>query len=245
MTQNSNCAGTGPIIGVAANEGPISFGPWSRPAVFVPSAYLERLRDLGAVPVLLPPGVPAEEVVTLLDALLLIGGADVDPSHYGADPHEMTVPADEPRDVTDLALTRAAIARDLPMLAICRGLQVLNVALGGSLTQHLPETVGHHDHLARADEFVRHEVSLVNPVTGAREISSVPSYHHQALDQVAPDLEPWAWAPDGTIEAACHKTATWIHGVQWHPEMGDELKVFDQFVAVAIERHDKGVEGKR
>lgn len=241
----SDCFGTQVLIGVSANEGPISYGPWSRDAAFVPSAYLDGLRDAGAVPVVLPPSAHSEAAVPFLDALMLIGGPDVNPSLYNEEPHPTTVPASKCHDASEIALLSAALEQDIPTFAICRGLQVLNVALGGSLTQHLPDVVGHDGHLARTDEFVRHDVAVLNPDTGMRKTCAVPSYHHQAIDRMARDLEAWAWAPDGTVEAACHTTATWVHGVQWHPEIGDELNLINRFVAAAREHRTKKLKGAR
>jgi gamma-glutamyl-gamma-aminobutyrate hydrolase PuuD len=183
--------------------------------------------------------------VPLLDAVLLIGGPDIDPSLYGEQPHPLTAPAGGGRDESEIELVRAAIEHDVPTLAICRGLEVLNVTLGGSLTQHLPDVVGHDAHQPDPNAFTRHDVEAIFPGSTERETYSVPSFHHQAINRLAPELEPWAWASDGTVEAARHRTATWVHGVQWHPEVGDDLHIIDTFITAMAQRRTEKLESAR
>jgi gamma-glutamyl-gamma-aminobutyrate hydrolase PuuD len=233
------------VIGVSASHATVSWHEWTAPATFVPQGYIDALIAAGAVPVVLPsmPGA-AMAVLARLDGLVLTGGPDISPGLYGEDAHPMTVAASVERDAFEVELADAAIASDLPMLAVCRGLEVLNVSLGGTLVQHLPDQVKHSDHLAAAGRFVHHDVR-VGDLEGfpcAGETLSVPSYHHQAVDRLAPELTACAWAADGTIEAAFHRTASWIVGVQWHPEAGDDPRLFEALVEASKARKTTAIE---
>jgi putative glutamine amidotransferase len=157
----------------------------------------------------------------------------LDASHYGELPHERTSASSPERDVAELELVAAALAHELPLLAICRGMEVLNVALGGTLCQHLPDRVGHDEHLVRPDAFTQHEVRMVGAGNGSELRQLVHSHHHQAVERLAEELVPWAWAPDGTIEAVRHVRAESVVGVQWHPEAGDDLTLFADLVEAA------------
>jgi gamma-glutamyl-gamma-aminobutyrate hydrolase PuuD len=211
----------------------VSWDEWTAPATFVPQSYVDAVAAAAAVPVVLAstPGA-AKAALARLDGLVLTGGPDVSPELYGDNAHPMTVIASAEREAFERELTDAAIASDLPMLAVCRGLEVLNVSLGGTLVQHLPDRVKHTDHLAAAGRFGHHEVRVgdVDGFPCAGETLSVPSYHHQAVDRLAPELTACAWAADGTIEAAIHRAASWIVGVQWHPEAGDDPRLFEALV---------------
>ena len=160
----------------------------------------------------------ADEVVQRFDGLVLIGGADVDPALYGADAHSETTPAPGDVDAFDIALARAAVRNGTPTLAICRGLQVLNVAMGGTLIQHLPDISDRDEHR----EGVLHEVDLKPGSKVADAIGTnrpmCSSFHHQAIDRLAAGLVEAGWADDGTIEAVEVEGASWIIAVQWHPE---------------------------
>jgi gamma-glutamyl-gamma-aminobutyrate hydrolase PuuD len=199
--------------------------------------------DAGGVPVLLPPpgaraGDPAvaSRVLDGLDALLLTGGADIDPARYGAarDPAAQDPRPD--RDAWDAVLATAALARDMPLLAICRGAQMLNVVLGGTLDQHLPAVVGHDGHCPEPAVLGATRVrlapgSLVAAVLGTE--TKVPCYHHQAIRRLGGGVEAVGWADDGTIEAVVVTGRRFAVAVQWHPEDGDDPRLFRALVAAA------------
>lgn len=195
-----------------------------RPIYFLSCEYADRVREAGGIPLLLPPGDPELEVLTGLDGLLLSGGEDVDPRYYGeaAIPELGTV--DARRDTQELPLAKAAAERNLPILAICRGIQLLNVALGGTLHQDLP--VQHPGALPHVQELPvdqsTHRVQLAPDSLLARlaEATSleVNTFHHQAVKAIAPGLKATAWADDGVIEAV-EGSQGWAVGVQWHPEL--------------------------
>jgi putative glutamine amidotransferase len=203
--------------------------------------------------VLLPPGgSPAEAAATVagLDGLVISGGPDLDPAHYGAEPHPLTVPASTERDTWELAVLDRALAGRVPLLAICRGIQLLNVARGGTLHQHLPHVVGHEGHSGPPAEFGRHRVRI----GGAGALAGifgpdgpgadgpwldVPTHHHQAIDRLGDGLVASAWAEDGTVEAVEFAASSpeaphgFALGVQWHPEEGDDPRLFAALVTAA------------
>lgn len=199
---------------------------WSQGAVAVPLAYVEAIHRAGAEEaILLPVDLDEEragERLARFDGLLLIGGGDVDPSLYGEEPHPEVFGIEPTRDGFELSVLRAAMARRMPTLCVCRGVQVLNVALGGSLVQHLPDLPGELAHRsADGKDGVPHQVevdsaSKLAGATGPGPLE-VFSHHHQAISRVGEGLTPVAWAPDGTVEAV-ELQAGWVVGVQWHPE---------------------------
>lgn len=196
-----------------------------RPRFTLPAAYLDAAREAGAMPVLVAPGDAApDEILSRVDGLLLTGGGDLDPVH-GAAAHPATYFTCPDRDAFELALVRAALARDLPTLAICRGMQVLNVALGGTLHPHLPDHVGERiPHRVSQDEATGHAVeiapdSALADTMGGVALDAVPSWHHQCVDRPGRGLRPVAWAPDGVIEALEAPAARRLLAVQWHPEI--------------------------
>lgn len=222
------------VVGVTATSAPIletmAGAPAGAPiqAAYVDAAYLAAARGAGLLPVVLPPNDPAAADAALdgLDALILSGGEDVDPAHYRTASHPAAGPYHAVRDAWELAVVRAAHARRLPTLAICRGVQLLNVALGGTLVQHLAD--GDDVRGARHDR-PRHRASRVHAVVVAPESPlahalgvtslAVNSYHHQAIDAVAHDLAAAGWCEDGVVEAVVARDAAWpALGVQWHPE---------------------------
>lgn len=191
----------------------------------LPTEYVAAIRRAGAVPWLLPPGEPhLDEFLHAIDALVLPGGGDVDPALYGGNAHAQLYSVNRGRDETELALARAAIERDLPTLAICRGMQVLNVALGGTLIEHLPDEVGNTvPHRGRTSgTYSAHDVAvesgsrLAGIVGGTR--TGTASSHHQAVRVLGRDLVVTARAEDGTIEAVELPRQAFFVGVQWHPE---------------------------
>ncbi|MGI5400140.1 gamma-glutamyl-gamma-aminobutyrate hydrolase family protein [Streptomyces sp. CA-135486] len=221
-----------PLIGVTTYLEPATWGVWEMPAALLPAGYPRLVQAAGGLATLLPPDDPAvaESVVARLDGLVIAGGADVEPVRYGAEPDPRTGPPSRERDTWELALIRAALASGTPLLGICRGLQLLNVALGGTLVQHLD------GHVGGVGVFGRH---TVKPVPGTRyasivpEESSVPTYHHQSVDRLADALVASAYAEDGTVEAVELEGAGWALGVQWHPEAGDDERVMSSLVAAA------------
>jgi anthranilate synthase component 2/putative glutamine amidotransferase len=232
-----------PRIGITTYLEPTIWGVWERDAALLPRVYLDAVVAAGGVPLLLPPVGTDASVLEVLDGLVIAGGCDVDPSAYDAEPHPETVDTRPGRDEHETILIRAALDRDLPLLAICRGLQMLNVALGGTLHQHLPEVVTHDEHRPSPAVFGLTEVkvepgTLTSRVIGDR--ASVHCYHHQAIDIVAPTLTITARAGDGTVEAAEVDGHGFALGVQWHPEENpDDLRLFTALTDAALKRRLK------
>ena len=209
------------------------------PAALAPLAYVAKVEAAGGRPLLVPPSENAvAETLDVLDGLVFTGGPDLDPVLYDAEPHPETNNVRPERDRAEIALLSAALERDLPVLAICRGSQVLNVALGGDLEQHVPDLVGHEGHKETPGVFSRHPVAVdagsrLHAIVG-NELD-VSSHHHQGYGRLGEGLEVVARAGDGTVEAlevAGHRFAL---GVLWHPEDGDDLRIFEELVASARE----------
>ncbi len=223
-----------PLIGITTYAQPARWGVWDLPAALIPLDYVDAVERAGGRPMLVPPSEDGvEETLDALDGIVFSGGADVDPAHYGADAHPETDVPQTRRDAGELALLRAALERDMPTLAICRGVQLLNVARGGDLVQHLPETVGTDDHRQIPGEFAVHPVEIKDgsrlaSIVGAR--SDVTSHHHQSLGRVGEGLVEIAWAADGTLEAVEDPSLRFALGVQWHPEAGEDAALFDALV---------------
>jgi gamma-glutamyl-gamma-aminobutyrate hydrolase PuuD len=209
---------------------------WDQPSDLLPIGYADAVVTAGGIPLLLPPIEPGRAAATVqtLDGLVLSGGADVNPERYGAQPHRQNGPIRHDRDNWEIGLVHAALGRDIPILAICRGIQVLNVALGGDLIQHLPDVVGNSDHCQAVGKMGRHDVrlaatSIVGGILGAG--ASVATHHHQAIDCLGSGIVPTGWAADDTIEAVERAGSTWVVGVQWHPEAHEGAELFAAFVA--------------
>ncbi|MFC9509115.1 gamma-glutamyl-gamma-aminobutyrate hydrolase family protein [Streptomyces sp. NPDC057002] len=222
------------MIGVSTYlESGARWGVWELEAALLPAGYPRLVRRAGALAAMVPPDDPlhAADVVARLDGLVIAGGPDVEPVRYGAEREPRTgLPARE-RDAWELALIDAALAAGVPLLGICRGMQLLNVALGGTLVQHID------GHAEQVGVFGGH---TVKPVPGSLyggvvpEETFVPTYHHQAVDRLGEGLVPSAYAADGTIEALELPTHPgWVLGVQWHPEMGDDVRVMRALVEAA------------
>jgi putative glutamine amidotransferase len=221
-----------PVIGLTAYTEQVRYLTWDVEAALLPSTYVNAIIRSGGVPVLLPAVAgAAREVLDALDGLVLSGGGDVDAAGGRVRPA---------RDAFELALLRATLDRDLPVLAVCRGVQLLNVALGGSLTQHLPDLLGHHQHRLQTGVFGPVQVHLaaesrVAMILGTR--AQVLCHHHQALGRVAQDLDVVGWAQDGTVEAVELPGRTFVLGVQWHPEQDPaDDRLFAAFIAACAGR---------
>ncbi|MFF5480583.1 gamma-glutamyl-gamma-aminobutyrate hydrolase family protein [Streptomyces sp. NPDC012935] len=222
-----------PLIGVSTYlESGARWGVWELEAALLPVGYPRLVQRAGGLAAMLPPDDPANAAaaVARVDGLVIAGGPDVEPVRYGAEPHPRTGPPAPERDAWELALIDAALAAGVPLLGICRGMQLLNVALGGTLVQHLD------GHAEVVGVFGSH---TVKPVPGTLyaaavpEETTVPTYHHQAVDRLGRNLIPSAHAADGTVEAVELPSPAWVLGVQWHPEMGDDVRVMRALVEAA------------
>ncbi|MHB8190088.1 MAG: gamma-glutamyl-gamma-aminobutyrate hydrolase family protein [Ferrimicrobium sp.] len=224
-----------PVIGVTTYRERAIYGQWDNVAVLLPEAYVSSIRAAGGVPVLLPPEFGTGiELIERLDGLVLAGGADVSPDRYNAARDEATGEARLDRDSFELEMIQLAWERALPTLAICRGLQILNVARGGTLLQHLPDSLGHEEHDPVKGGFGSHGVRLQPGTRLAKAIGasvdSVPTHHHQAIDSLGVGLVATGWSEDGTIEAIEDPSQEFLLGVQWHPEVMDEPDLFRALV---------------
>jgi len=231
-------AGRRPVIGITAGELVASYGVWKERASLVPADYIHAVANAGGVPVVLSPvaGI-ADALAERIDGLMLTGGVDVDAGLFGAERHPRAQRPDPTRDRFELDLLDAAEERGLPVLAICRGIQVVNVWRGGTLHQHLPDLGADPDHMAVPGVYGRHRVR-VDPASrlGAivrREELDVPTHHHQAPDRVGSGLVASAWAIDGTVEGLEDPSSRYLIAVQWHPEMDEDLTLFSSLVAAA------------
>jgi putative glutamine amidotransferase len=231
-----------PVIGVSTYRETAQWGVWDTLADVLHAQYADAVLAAGGVPMLLPPAAGTEDVarvvVSRIDGLVVSGGADVDPGRYGAEPHRRTTGWREDRDAWETALVEAADEAGLPTLGVCRGMQLMAVAAGGSLHQHTPDLVGHDEHSPGGAAFGRTAVSTVE---GSRlratigERAEVGCHHHQTVD-THPGFEPVAWAVDGSLEAMERPGTRFCLAVQWHPEVGTDHTLFAALVAAAAER---------
>jgi gamma-glutamyl-gamma-aminobutyrate hydrolase PuuD len=223
-----------PLIGITTYVEPASWGHWQVEAALVPYDYVRAVERAGGRAVLVPPDDDGiEEVLDALDGLIFSGGNDLTPESYGAEADPATNGTNPARDSGELALLTAALERDLPVLAICRGVEVLNVARGGDLVQHLPDTVSHEQHRAVVGEFSEHSVR-VDPESRIEDVrGAVKSHHHQGLGRIGDGLREVAWAEDGVVEAVEDPEKHFVVGVLWHPEAGEDQRLFEQLVEAA------------
>ena len=226
-----------PIVGITSYAEEVTWGAWVEPSAVVPLAYVRAVERSGGRPLVVPPSEEGiEETLAVLDGLILSGGSDLHPELYDADPHPETTDVREERDRAELALLAAALERDMPVLAVCRGSQVLNVARGGDLIQHLPEILGHERHKHKPGEFSDHDVRLepetrIGQLLGER--APVKSHHHQGFGRIGDGLREVGWADDGTVEALEDPSKRFAVGVLWHPEEGEDLALFEALVEEA------------
>jgi putative glutamine amidotransferase len=230
-----------PIIGIT------TYGRDDTGKFSLETDYVDTVRRAGGIPVLLPPGeLYQDELLQWLDGLILSGGGDVEPEHYQGENHEAIEYVDPGRDSSEIKLAQMIVETDLPTLNICRGAQVLNVALGGTLIEHLPDEVGDEiEHRTTPPGYTYHPITVeagsrLAAIIGQAEVTS-NSWHHQAVRQLAPGLKAIAFAPDGTIEAVEMPNHPWLIAVQWHPESlaandPAHQRIFDALVEAASQR---------
>jgi putative glutamine amidotransferase len=226
-----------PVIGITTYLTRAKFGTWEEDTALVPADYVRAIERAGGRALLVPPSEEAiDETLDALDGVVFSGGADLDPQLYGQEAHPETKGVVAERDRGELALLQAALARDMPVLAVCRGVQVLNVALGGDLVQHLPEVVGHEKHKHTPGEYADHDVT-VEPDTRLGSLigdrAPVKSHHHQGLGRLGEGLRESARAEDGTLEALEDPSRRFALGVLWHPEAGEDMRLFEALVEEA------------
>ena len=236
-------------IGICAAVERARWSHWEDVVALTPRSYVEAVQRAGALPLVLPPDDTAAEapddLLDRIDGLILAGGADIDPATYGAAPHPMTGESRPERDRFELALAYRALERGIPVLGICRGGQMLNVACGGTLHQHLPEVVGSERHLETPGTFAEHEVELEPGSLAARaaeaERIAVKSHHHQGVDELGDGLKATGHAlPDGNVEAIESTEHDFALGVLWHPEVDARSKIVAALIAAITPRVASG-----
>jgi putative glutamine amidotransferase len=226
-----------PVIGITTDLTRATFGSWEEDTALVPADYVIAIERAGGRPLLVPPSEEGiEETLDALDGVLFSGGGVLDPQLYGQKAHPKTKGIVPERDKGELALLQAALARDMPVLAVCRGSQVLNVALGGDLVQHLPDVVGDEKHKHTPGAYADHDVN-VEPETRLGALlgdrAPVKSHHHQGFGQLGEGLRESARAEDGTLEALEDPSRRFALGVLWHPEAGEDMRLFEALVEEA------------
>ncbi|HEX8631827.1 MAG TPA: gamma-glutamyl-gamma-aminobutyrate hydrolase family protein [Catenuloplanes sp.] len=225
-----------PVVGITSYVEPASWGVWHDvPAALLPYTYVQMVTAAGGRAVVLPPDGLDADVLAVLDALVLAGGADLHPDLYGQPLAPLTDSRPE-RDAGELTLVRAALERDLPLLGVCRGMQLLTVAAGGSLHQHLPDVVGHEKHRPAPGVYGSHcvrfaEGSRIAALMG--EDTEVNAYHHQGVADPG-SLLVTGWADDGVVEAVEDPERRFLLGVQWHPEAARDVRLFQALVSAAL-----------
>jgi len=235
-----------PVIGIVANLEQAQWSVWDQQAFLLPRSYVDAVHRAGGMALILPMDdvlVEApDEVLDLLDALILAGGADIDPATYGATRHPKVVHTVPERDTFEIALTRRALERDMPFFGICRGMQLMNVAQGGTLHQHLPDTHGHHEHrrvlgtFDGADHDVRLSAGSLAARAAGEELHGTKSHHHQGVDRVGDGIEVTGWsAIDNLPEAIEMPGRRFALAVQWHPEVDETSRLIAALVEEAAQ----------
>ena len=227
-----------PVVGITSYATRATWGPWDLPAALIPLSYCVAIEEAGGRPVILPPTLSGvQETLDSLDAVIFTGGNDIDAAVYGAATDTETTGTHRLRDDAELALLAGALERDMPVLGICRGMQLINVAYGGTLEQHLPSRLGSERHRERWGTFSEHAVnitddSLLGTILGAS--TTVKSSHHQAPERIGEGLKVVATAaPDGTREGLEDQTKAFVLGVLWHPEEADDPRLITALVEAA------------
>jgi putative glutamine amidotransferase len=233
-----------PVIGICTALERARWSVWDQQAYLLPRSYIDAVQREGGIALMLPPDERVEEepdgILDLIDGLILAGGADIDPASYGEEPHPETRGTVPERDRFELALARRALERDIPLLGVCRGMQLMNIATGGTLLQHLPESHGHHEHRRNpgtfdgADHDVRlQEGSLAERAAG-EAVHATKSHHHQGIDRVGEGFEVTGWSViDELPEAFEAPDRRFALGVQWHPEADERSRLISALVAEA------------
>ncbi|HZN77991.1 MAG TPA: gamma-glutamyl-gamma-aminobutyrate hydrolase family protein [Micromonosporaceae bacterium] len=231
-----------PVIGITTYAEETRFGLQDTFAAVLPLSYVHAVHSSGGRAVLITPDDPDVDILDRIDGIIFAGGSDVDPALYGEKPHPTTNVKPE-RDGAELVLLRAAIAGDLPILGICRGMQLMTVAYGGRLHQHLPDVLGHHNHRPIAGpKFGEHPVrlepgSMAYKILG--DVVQVNSFHHQGIADPG-RLLPTGWCPeDNLIEVVEDPTREFVIGVQWHPEDTSDFRLFEALVEITRERRSR------
>lgn len=233
-----------PVIGVT------TYGQDEKLHFTLPREYIDSIRRAGAIPFMIPPGESQiDHVLSMIDGIILAGGGDIDPKTYNGSMHESIYMLDEERDSSEARITKAVLGTDIPTLGICRGIQMLNTVMGGTLHEHVPDVYGETvAHRLPPREPVNHDIHAESSgrlydIIQCEQFSAA-SWHHQSLKEVAPEFKVVARAPDGVIEAVEHTEHDWLLAVQWHPELtaaNDERqqRLFDALVQVARERKQR------
>jgi putative glutamine amidotransferase len=241
-----------PAIGICTALERARWSVWDQQAYLLPRSYIRAIQRAGGLALMLPPDEAAErdpdEVLDLIDGLILAGGADIDPSSYGEDSHPETRGTVPERDSFEIALARRAIERDLPLLGVCRGMQLMNVATGGTLLQHLPDSHGHHEHRRNPGTFdgADHDVRLAGGSLAARAageaLHGTKSHHHQGIDRLGTGLEVTGWSTlDELPEVVEMPERRFALGVQWHPEADERSRL----VAALVKEAEAARNGRR
>lgn len=240
------------MIGICTNLTQARWGHWDQRAALLPYSYIRAIQRAGGLALMIPPDARLErapdEVLDEVDGLILAGGADIDPSSYGAERHPQTTTTVPERDRVEIALARRAVGRDMPVLGICRGMQLLNVAFGGTLTQHLPDEVGHGEHRRTPGSFENsdHDVRLrprsLAALAAGETLHPTKSHHHQGIDRLGEGLEITGHSTlDELPEAIEAPGREFVLGVQWHPEADERSRVVGALVERAREYHDRAM----
>jgi gamma-glutamyl-gamma-aminobutyrate hydrolase PuuD len=227
-----------PVVGITTYLTRAAWGAWDLDAALVPAAYVRGVERAGGVPLLIPPSGDVNETLDRVDGVVFSGGSDLDPGLYGAEAHPETSGVVRERDDFELRLMQAALARDIPLLAICRGSQMLNVALGGDLEQHVPDRVGTDVHKQTNGVFADHDVAVLAGTRLAAILGDrhdVKSHHHQGFGRIGDGLQVAAKAADGTVEGLEDPDRRFTLGVLWHPEEGEDMALFEALVEEAFE----------